>query len=99
MGYDVVLTPRAEATYHGLAYFLQEAVDLHLTRLADSPALLARPTVSPPYPPGELIYEFGVDDPIDETLHHHLAIFFRYGQDESTLFVHAIGHTALRREE
>jgi len=33
--------------------------------------------------------------PIGDTL-HHFAIFFSYSQDETTLIVTGIGHTALR---
>jgi hypothetical protein len=62
--------------------------------LAESPASLSR-GASFPHPADSQVYEFDVDDPFCSGRWHHFAVFFRYGQDEQTISVIAIGHTPL----
>jgi hypothetical protein len=97
MAYDVILTLKAERQFNALAPSLQEVVESRLIDLSLSPTSYARPVVSPPYPPGGVVFEFDYG-PIGNTL-HHFAIFFRYSQDETNLIVFAIGHTALAIHE
>ncbi len=73
--------------------WLQIVVESYLLKLAEQPSALSRAVVSPPYPPGGMISEFD-HGPIDGA-NHHVTIFFRYSQDETTLIVRAIGHTEL----
>jgi hypothetical protein len=94
MEYEVVLTEKAERELAALPVFLQEPVESHLIVLASSPAAVARKVVSPPYPPGGMMSEFDVG-PLGDTL-HHVAVFFRYSQDETQIIVFAIGYSALR---
>jgi hypothetical protein len=95
MSYEVILRPRAEADLVALPPDLQPFVAHHLDLLGRSPASLSRSAVSPPYPAGSQMYEF--DQDFDGATFHHFVSFFRYGQDEATLYVLGIGHVAHRR--
>jgi hypothetical protein len=90
--YEPKLTEVAIEDLARLSLPLQQFVEHHLDVLAGAPAAVSRPTVSPPYPPGGMVYEI---DCILEGEWHHFAIFFLYGQDEGTLIVTGIGHTDL----
>ena len=48
MSYEIVLSPLAEETFLGLSAHLQQFVELHLNKLAESPVTLSRPSVTPP---------------------------------------------------
>ncbi len=95
MTYEVVLTDRALKMLEALDQDLRWFVESRLLDLAELPVALSRPAVSPPHPPGGIIYEF--DDDSDPITVHHFGIFFRYSSDETHLVVIAIGHTALDR--
>jgi hypothetical protein len=92
MEYDVVLLSNAERHLNSLPIWLQAVMESRLEELSRSPIACARPVPSPPYPPGGMIFEFD-HGPIEGTL-HHIAIFFRFSQDETKLIVHSIGHTS-----
>jgi hypothetical protein len=91
MEYEIYLTSKAESEFNALPVWLQGIVESHLLELAKSPSALSRRVVSPPYPPGGMMYEFS-HGPIDGTL-HRFAVFFRYSQDETRLVVFAIGYS------
>jgi hypothetical protein len=93
MDYEVVLSRKAERTLSALDPTLRVKVAARLFELGKWPTQLSRPVVSPPHPPGGMVYEFSLDL-MGSTL-HHFAIFFLYGQNEVELIVSAIGHTAL----
>jgi len=90
MQYEIKLTEEAETEFNALPLWLQGLVETHLALLALSPISQSRSVVSPPYPPGGMMSEFD-SGPIDGTL-HHVAVFFRFSVDETTLIVFAIGH-------
>ena len=93
MSFEILLTPRADLALERLPLFLREFVEGHLVRLGEAPHAVARSAVSSPYPPGDMVYEFDLIRGGNEW--HHLSVFFRYGQDEATLYVVEIGHTDL----
>jgi hypothetical protein len=95
MPFEVDLVERALKDLNSLEETLRKFVESRLLRLGQSPSTLSRPPVSPPYPPGGMVYEF--DYELDETARHHFAVFFRYGSDEMRLIVFAIGYTRLER--
>jgi hypothetical protein len=97
MAYEVLLAARAAASLNSLAPGLRECVETHLGRLGQSPSSVSRPVVSPPYPPGGMVYEFDYD--LEPATLHHFAVLFRYSSDESRLVVFGIGHTALDRTD
>jgi hypothetical protein len=88
MSYELVLSPKAEETLAGLEPPVAAAVESHLLRLAGSPTSMSRPAVLP-YPPGSQMSEFSM---MHDGRLHRLTILFRYGSDEQTLHVIAIGH-------
>ncbi len=93
MEYEIRLTARAKQDLSLLPDWAQMLMESHLVELAQSPSTLSRPVVSPPYAPGGMIFEFD-HGPIGTTL-YHFVVFFRYGQDETELVVHGIGHSDL----
>lgn len=93
MEYEICLTKKAEDQLLSLPVWLQGVLESRLEGLAKSPSAFARPVASPPYPPGGMIFEFD-HGPIDGKT-HHIAVFFRFGQDETTLHIEAIGHIEL----
>jgi len=93
MEYEIELTGKAKGELNALPDWLRGIVESYLFRLAESPSALSRPVVSPPYPPGGMMSEFDYG-PVGDTL-HHVAIFFKYRQDETKLVIRAIGYTAL----
>jgi hypothetical protein len=92
MSYAIKLTAKAKSGLEALDPAHQQFVEARLVKLGDAPSSVGRPTVSPPYPPGDMMYEF---DYIVGDEFHHFAIFYRYSQDETTLYVVGIGHTFL----
>jgi len=95
VSYRVALAARAETDLAALPADLQSLVEHHLDLLGRSPASLSRSAVSPPYPAGSQMYEFEQD--FGGETFHHCVIFFRYGQDEATLYALGIGHVEHRR--
>lgn len=94
MPYRIVLsTPAADAIrrFHDRQ---QVQIARQLRRLAKSPAALSWPSVTPPYPPGYQMFEF---DLWSKTHRHHFVTLFKYRSNETEIFIHAIGHTKLRR--
>src|SRR4051794_3358806 len=79
MSYTITLLPLAEADLDALAPHLQTFVEAQLRRLAESPATLSRPSISPPYPPGLQMYQFQYD--IESYTWDFFTVFFKYGQD------------------
>jgi hypothetical protein len=92
MSYRVALQPRAKESLRRCSRFLRLAVGDHLKSLAESPVSLSR-SASFPHPADSQTYEFDVEDPFGSGGWHHFAVFFRYGQDEQTISIIAIGHT------
>ncbi|MGO9914957.1 MAG: hypothetical protein ACLQIB_09625 [Isosphaeraceae bacterium] len=88
MNYEVQLTSQAEEDFSALPLHLQHYLERQLDDLAKSPVTLSRPSVTPPHPPGHMIYE--VDYSLGQE-HWHLSILFRYHQDEVHLIVTGIG--------
>jgi hypothetical protein len=93
MEYEIRLTTRAKHELARLPVWAQEIVESRLAELARSPSTLGRRAVSPPYPPGGMIFEFD-HGPIGNAL-YHFVVFFVFGQGETELIVHGIGHTDL----
>jgi hypothetical protein len=92
MNYEIELSRTAERVLNDLPPWIQGIVEARLADLANSPTSLSRPAVSPPYPPGEMISEFS-HGPVDGVT-YHIAICFRYSQDETRLFITSIGRVA-----
>jgi hypothetical protein len=91
MEYEILLTDKASRQLLSLPAWLQGIVESHLEELARSPSVHSRPVVSPPHPPGGMVFEFN-HGPVDGKT-HHIAVFFHFSQDESALHVKAIGYT------
>ena len=89
MRYRLVYSERAETRLAELPPALLNFVESELLRLADNPATLSRPSVSPPYPPNFQMYSFS--HPQFDGLRWHFTVLFRYGADEMTLLIHGIG--------
>ena len=94
MSYRVVLQPRAKEALRSCSRLLMLKVADRLQFLAESPTSLSH-GASFPHPADSQVYEFDLDDPFSSDGWHHFAVFFRYGQDEETISVIAIGHTSL----
>ena len=93
MKYEILLTDRAKDDIEALDRHHQALIETHLSRLAESPSF-GRPVVSPPYPPSwGMMYEF--DGLAESGIRHHFVVFYRFGQDERTIVVLAVGHSAL----
>jgi hypothetical protein len=92
MRYEVRLLDDAERCLSAIPPALHDFVEKQLLKLGSSPSTMSRPVVSPPYPPGGMMYEF---DFVLGSEFHHFVVLFHYGQDESTLLVSFIGHTDL----
>jgi hypothetical protein len=94
MSYELIFSDEAEEDLGRLAPHLLNVAEQHLDRLAEHPATLSRPSVSPPYPPGFQMYSFRHEEPDGSS--HVFTILFRYGSDETTLQIAAIGHYETR---
>lgn len=89
MKYRISLSPDAAATLTRLAADLRIIVEAHLDRLGESPTRYSRPSVFA-FPPGSQLSTFEHKDASGDL--HCFNVQFRYGQDEQTLQVIAIGH-------
>ncbi len=89
--YEIFLAQKAENDLAAMPPWLPKVVESWLLKLGQRPSAFSRAVVSPPFPPGGMMSEFD-HGPIDGA-NHHVAIFFRYSQDETTLVVDGIGHT------
>lgn len=89
MSFRAILAPTAADDIARLDVWLRNVVHEELLRLCESPATLSRRSVSPPYPPGYLQFEF---NRVFGDKGHYFVVLFRYGQDEETIHIHAIGH-------
>jgi hypothetical protein len=89
MSYEVELTKAAAEKLNALPDDLRSLVVEHLETLGDSPSSTSRPVVSPPYPPGGMMYEF--DCELDRE-QYHVTIFFVYSQDEIRIIVINVGY-------
>jgi hypothetical protein len=90
MSYELIFSNEAEEDLGRLPPHLLNIVEEHLDRLAEHPAAVSRPSVSPPYPPGFMMYSFRHDE-ADGT-EHRFTVLFRYMADEAHLWVGAVGH-------
>jgi hypothetical protein len=90
MPYELRFTDQSETVLANLPAHLLNVAEQHLSELAEHPATLSRPAVSPPYPPGGQMYYFRHTD--TEGTAHHFTILFHYGLDETTLFVTGISY-------
>ena len=91
MSYEPVITPRAAEDLAALPLPVQNFLEQQINRLAEAPSQLSRPAVFP-YPPGQMS-EFEHEL---EGVHYHLTVHFRFGQDERTLIIYAIGRVERR---
>mgnify|MGYP002620287682 FL=1 len=89
MSYELRFTERALSQLEALDRALRVLVLRHGVDLAINPTALSRKSVPPAELPGYQVYEFLED--VDGTT-HRFVLLFRYGADEQTLFVHAVGH-------
>jgi hypothetical protein len=89
MTYEVLLLPQAEQDLLALPLPLQTFLEQQLNQLAASPASLSRPAVFP-YPSGYQLFQ--PDAVLLDDRSHQFTILFRYGQDETTLYIAGIGH-------
>ncbi len=89
MKYRMSLSPDAAATLTKFAADLRPVIDDHLDRLAESPTRYSRASVFP-FAPGCQVSTFEHRDTAGEL--HCFNVQFRYGQDEQTLQIVAIGH-------
>lgn len=87
MKYEIILAPRASSRIEQLPWLLQAAVFEHLDILAESPTAVSRPAVFP-RPPEYQEYTFRA---VAEGVLHEFTVLFKYGADEQTLHVYALG--------
>jgi mRNA-degrading endonuclease RelE of RelBE toxin-antitoxin system len=97
MAYEVVLSEKAIRSLNALEEPIRSFVEARLSLLGESPSAVSRPSVSPPYPPGGMMYEFDYD--ISPSTRHHFGVFFIYAVDETRILIVAIGHTVLYYED
>lgn len=90
--YELLYSEAAEkdlAAIADLSPHLLNFVETQLLRLAGNPVALSQPA-HPPYPPDTQLFAFGY--PIDDFGEEwRFSVHFRYGQDEQTLHILAIG--------
>jgi hypothetical protein len=86
----ILYSPQAEEDLAKLAPHLLNAVEHQLGNLEQHPATLGRPSVSPPYPPDLLLYQFWVHDP--GGARHFFTILYRRGTNENDIHVIGVGH-------
>jgi mRNA-degrading endonuclease RelE of RelBE toxin-antitoxin system len=92
MSHQPLFSPAAEKDLARLPEAFQKHVLAEIERLAANPVLLSRPSV-PPWLPNRQMFRA---DPLEvEDGRHEFHVFFRYGQDEETIHVLAIGHYRL----
>lgn len=89
MDYEVRLTNQAEADLASLHPWLRDVLHSNLDRLAKTPSLLGRKTVSFPFGGDGMMYEFD-HGPIGNT-YYYFTIIYRFSQDETSLVVTKIG--------
>lgn len=89
MSYEIKLTAKAEQRLGGFSKEAQVVVARHLVDLSINPTILSRPSTPPAEPPGYQAYSF-IEELSDGR--HRFAVMFKYGSDESTLYVMTIGH-------
>jgi len=90
MPYELLLTDQPESVLARLPAHLLNVVEKHLSLLAEHPATLSRPVVSPPYPPGGQMYYFKHVD--TEGTAHHFTVLFHYASDEATLVITGVSY-------
>ena len=93
MRYEIRLTEQAEGDLAALPPHIQQFLELRLVELSESPSRVSRRSVSPPYPPDVMLFEF---DYLIAGEHWYFTVFFRYSQDETTLIVRDIAARRLR---
>ena len=86
---SIVLHEDAAATIARFPNEVRNEIRLNLLRLAENPATLSRPSVTPPYPAGYQMFQFRVEH--DSEL-HFFTVLFRCGDDEESLIIPGIGH-------
>ncbi|MHB1425102.1 MAG: hypothetical protein ACYC3I_18175 [Gemmataceae bacterium] len=90
MPYELRFSDQPETVLAKLPPHLLNVVEQQLSRLAEQPATLSRPAVSPPYPPGGQMYYFKHHD--TEGTAHHFTVLFHYASDETTLFITGLSY-------
>ena len=90
MNYKAVLSERAEQQLLKFPRRLQCYILFQISLLEKTPVSLSRPS-RVPEPPGKQIYEFHHEY---DGLFYVFRILFLYDQDERTLHIMLIGHTA-----
>lgn len=92
MSFDPIISPSAAEDLVALPIQVQNVVEQEINRLAADPVRLSRRAVSPPYPAGQM-YQFEHDF---EDVRYLITVLFRYGQDERTVEIFAIGRQTQR---
>lgn len=89
MPYQLFYSPEAQEDIEGLSLPLQNFIQVNLERLADNPIKLSRRSVFP-FPPNAQLFQF--HHPDFDGRRHDFSVLFRFGQDEATLEIVAVGH-------
>ncbi len=89
MEHKLLLSPRTAEQIARLPVNRRNVVREHLSDLATKPVELSRPTPTPPYLPGDQMYDF-MHKLAGET--HHFVVLFKYHSDEVHLWITAITH-------
>lgn len=84
----IKLSEDSAATIARFPNEVRNEIRAELLRLSENPATLSRPSVMP-FPAGYQMYQFRVEYDGDI---HFFTVLFRYGDDEETLIIPAIGH-------
>ena len=96
MGLVIRLSSRAEVSYARLERFHRVLVGETILDLSDDPTI-GRPTVSPPFPPGGMMYQLWDDrDELSEV--YFFTIFYAVDEPSETLQIAAIGRSVFRRD-
>ena len=94
MRYRAILAPGAEDDINGFADEWMPCIARQLSALLDNPVTLSRPSFVP-FEAAFQIHSF--DCEFDDGV-HVFRVMFRYGADEMTLHIYAIGHVHYWRQ-
>jgi hypothetical protein len=85
MSYRLLYTDKAVGQLERLPAEFVDVVEIHMLRLAATPASLSVPIASPPFPPRGQLYHFEATD--SANARWFFTGIFRYSQDETALHI------------
>jgi len=92
MCYHLIFDITTARDLQKLPPYLKEFVKKELNKLLDSAEELGRPSVSPPYPPGSMMYSFRLG-PCSRNGWHGFTIFYQRSEKDQQIRILGVGHT------